>query len=166
MFFKRKSFNDAYQFSILGNNIKLDDHGVTCPDFRNSELIYLWQSWRRTSLWTGMYYWQGINMGSDELSIDFPVEYDIRSYKLGKSIKCKSFDHQWGYSGFMGGGYTTEKLKVCFEVSHFLFKTIYEYKLIIDALNTKTMYGELYRSGNLVERSRPRCLYIGEEIYV
>ena len=149
-------------FSVLGNNFTTNDRGVTCNDY--CELgVHIWQDWKRTGLLSDMYYYRGINMTGSDLHTAFPEIYNCACYKIGENINFKSYDHTYGFTGFMGGGYTPEKLNVHFEViDGSLFKKLikYDYVLIADALNTKTIFGELYKDGKLITRSRPvKCYY-------
>ena len=157
---KEPYIDGSYHFSVLGNDFKVNEHGITCNDYIHLE-IRLHQDWKRVGAYSDMFYWGGI-YSHDVLCVDFPEIYDCKSYKIGKDIKFKSYEHFKGYSGFMGGGYKPEKLEVYFEVKGLFFTTTYKYKLIVDALDTETMYGELYKNGNLVERTRPKHLYISD----
>jgi hypothetical protein len=78
--------------------------------------------------------------------------------KNNVDIPIKSYEHIIGMCD--QGGYTKEKLIVNFTMNiGFMTSTVdFEYHLILDWYDSKTMYGELYRNNKLISRSKPASL--------
>jgi len=153
----------SYHFNLLGNNFTTDNYGIICNDYFNMG-INIYQDWKRIGLLSDMFYYRGINMPGCDLHVEFPELYNCRYYEIGKNIQFKSYEHNLGFSGSHGGGYRPEKLIVYFEVLRgwLLDPIIYKYVVIVDALDTHTVYGELYKNDKLITRSRPiKCGDLG-----